>query len=102
MPSIRKTKTASGAIAVQAVVYENRKTVVLKHFGSAKTKKELGSLIQDAEQWFRARDGQSSLFTLASDERILRLGVNRCAAGAYDIFVRMLSGTQNPGHIFSH
>lgn len=53
MPSIRKTKTASGATAVQVVRYEKRKVVVLKHVGSAKTDGELVALIESAAAWVR-------------------------------------------------
>jgi hypothetical protein len=35
MASIRKTRTCSGATAVQVVRYVNRRAVVLKHMGSA-------------------------------------------------------------------
>ena len=41
---IRVIKTSSGANAVQVVYYQNRKRVIYKHIGSAKTDKELESL----------------------------------------------------------
>ena len=79
MPSIRKTKTSSGATAVQAVRYENRKVVILNHFGSAKTKEELSALMTDAEKWLKRYTRQLSLFVQNNEGRILHLGVNRCA-----------------------
>jgi len=83
MPNIRKTKTASGATAIQVVRYENRKTVVLKHFGSAKTKEEIIALIKDADEWLKRYTGQLLLFTEEKEGRILHLGVNRCAGIRY-------------------
>ena len=41
---IRVIKTSSGANVVQVVYYQNRKRVIYKHIGSAKTDKELESL----------------------------------------------------------
>lgn len=83
MPSIRTTQTISGATAVQAVAYKNRRTVILKHFGSARTKEELMALIQSAEQWLAKVTGQSNLFVPESDGRVLHLGVSRCAGVRY-------------------
>lgn len=93
MPNIRKTKTASGATAVQAVRYENRKIVILKHFGSAKTKEELNALIKDAQQWLKRHTGQLSLFTQEEEGRILHLGVNRCAGIRYSCAYSVLTET---------
>lgn len=44
MLRIRTIKTASGSIAVQVIYYLNRKRVVYKHIGSAKTMAELETL----------------------------------------------------------
>ena len=89
MPSIRRTKTSSGSTAVQAVKYRNRKLVILKHFGSARTKIELQSLIQDAEHWISENTGQVSLFEPSEKDRILHLGVTRFLGIRYQL-----------GHIF--
>ena len=72
MASIRKTKTASGAIAVQVVRYCNRKIVVLKHIGSARTEEEIDALVQSADVWIRQNVGQSSLFA-KQGSRVLSL-----------------------------
>lgn len=63
MPSIRKTVTASGAIAVQVVRYEKRKVVVLKHIGSAKTKEEVVALMESAASWIEKQTDQLPLFS---------------------------------------
>lgn len=78
MPHIRTTTTSSGATALQVVRYENRKTVVLKHFGSARTEAELSGLKEDARHWIERRTQQSSLFKEEEDDRILHLGVHQC------------------------
>lgn len=65
MPSIRKTKTASGATAVQVVRYENRKVVMIKHVGSGKTKEEVAALIESAESWLARETYQHTLFERA-------------------------------------
>jgi len=85
MPSIRRTKTSSGSTAVQAVEYRKRKLVMLKHFGSARTKAELQALIQDAEQWITEQTGQTSLFAPSPNERMLHLGVTRFLGVRYQL-----------------
>lgn len=62
MPSIRKTKTASGAIAVQVVRYENRKLVVMKHVGSGHAPEEVAALVDSARVWMEQETKQTSLF----------------------------------------
>lgn len=61
MPSIRTTKTASGATAVQVVQYRSRKVVVLKHIGSARTPEEIDALLQSADAWIERNTGQVSI-----------------------------------------
>lgn len=90
MPSLRTTKTASGATAVQAVRYENRKTVVLKHFGSARTPAELTALMKDCEIWLGEYTNQSSLFDEGKADRVLHLGVNRCLGMRYNCVYTIL------------
>lgn len=62
MPSIRKTKTGSGSIAVQIVRYENRKVVILKHIGSGRSPEEVSALIENARVWIEQKTKQASLF----------------------------------------
>ena len=62
MPSIRKTKTASGAIAVQVVSYTHDQVTVLKHIGSGHTKEEIAALVQSAREWLEQITKQASLF----------------------------------------
>lgn len=62
MPSIRKTKTASGAVAVQIVRYEHRKVIVVKHIGSGRNSKEVDALVESAQIWIEQETKQLSLF----------------------------------------
>lgn len=85
MPSIRKTKTSSGATAVQVVRYEQRKVVVMKHIGSGRTEEELAALFESAEAWIVRKTQQQSLFA-KGPRRTLSLaiaqyiGVTHCFA----------------------
>lgn len=90
MPSIRKTKTASGATAVQVVRYRDRKVVVLKHIGSARTQEEIDALVQGADAWIGQNIGQSSLFT-KQDSRILSLSHCAFAGVRYEVAYRTLA-----------
>lgn len=62
MPSIRKTKTASSATAVQVVRYEKRKVVIMKHIGSATKDDDIAALVESAEAWIAAETRQHALF----------------------------------------
>lgn len=59
---VRTTKTASGATAVQVVLYEKHVTKVIKHVGSAKTEEELEVLRSAAEQYVLKNESQLSFF----------------------------------------
>jgi transposase len=60
--SIRKTKTASGAKAVQIVYYKNRKVVIEKHIGSGKTEQEIELLVKRGKDWIAQNSLQGELF----------------------------------------
>jgi hypothetical protein len=90
MPSIRTTKTSSGATAVQAVKYENRKTIVLKHFGSARTPVELSALMRDCEIWLAEYTKQSSLLDTGQESRVIHLGINQCLGVRYNCMYTIL------------
>lgn len=70
MPSIRKTKTGSGATAVQVVRYAQRKVVILKHCGSGKTFDEIAALVTCAEEWIARGIPQYSLFATSEQETV--------------------------------
>lgn len=66
MYHLRTTKTKSGAIAVQVVEYVKRKTVVIKHIGSAKKIKEVNLFKRAARDWIEKNDPQQTLFSNTS------------------------------------
>ncbi len=76
MPSVRKTKTASGSTAVQVVRYEHRKVVVLKHIGSARSAEEIAALTESAAAWIERATAQRSFFP-KQPRRILSLATTR-------------------------
>jgi len=62
MYHIRKTKTSSGATAVQIVEYVKRKLVVVRHIGSARIRASLPPLLETAKTWIEKHDSQKQLF----------------------------------------
>jgi hypothetical protein len=62
MLTIRTTKTASGATAVQVVKRANRQTIVLKHIGSAQNKKRLEELLALARSYIVKENLMRPLF----------------------------------------
>src|SRR5215510_876519 len=65
---IRNVRTSSGATAVQIVQYVNRKCVVVRHVGSARTEQELHILRQEAELSRGELCVQPSLFAEKRDK----------------------------------
>ena len=64
--TIRKTRTASGATAVQVVRNEGRGRLVVKHIGSAHDEAECEALRARAERYAEAHRVQPSLFAEVS------------------------------------
>lgn len=62
MYHIRKTKTASDAIAVQVVCYVKRKLKLSKHIGSGHSDEEIEALLKIARSWIKKETKQQSLF----------------------------------------
>jgi len=65
MLHIRTTKTASASTAVQIVRYDGKRTIVVKHFGSAKTQEEIKLLKEAAVNFITEQlrvKGQQLLF----------------------------------------
>lgn len=74
---IRKTKTASGASAVQVVSYRSGRTNVFKHIGSAHTEAEISALYDHARAYIERHAGQASLFPTQTSERTFSLAHTR-------------------------
>ena len=62
---VRTVKTASSSTAVQVIRYRNRKRIVVKHIGSARTQEDLRSLKQTAQKWIDQETKQQYLFPTA-------------------------------------
>lgn len=62
MLHVRTVTTASGSTAIQVIRYKERRRVIVKHIGSARTREELQSLRQTARQWIDHATRQQSLF----------------------------------------
>ena len=74
----RTTKTASGSTAVQVVRYENRKKIIIKHFGSAHSMADLQSLLAIAEKWIEITNKQLSFFPKTSLAQSSLLALDKC------------------------
>lgn len=66
--TIRKVRASSGATAVQIVRYVNRKCIVVRHMGSARTDEEFKILWQEAEFVREKLCFQPTLFPKKHDE----------------------------------
>jgi transposase len=62
--SIRKVRTASGAVAVQVIRYAQGKRIIVRHIGSSHTDDELAVLCQEAETVREQLSQQPSLFSV--------------------------------------
>lgn len=58
----RKTRTASGATAVQVVRYDGKRRIVVKHMESARDEDTLCLLLADADRYVQEHRSQPSLF----------------------------------------
>jgi len=82
----RVVKTASGANAVQVVYYRNRKRVVFKHIGSARSSQELESMKLIAQDVIKNCAPQISLFEEPKLDNLLCLDKSEFL-GAYSTFL---------------
>lgn len=89
---VRTTKTASGAVAVQIVRYQNRKTIVVSHLGSAQKPKEIDSLKQAGLQWIKKENKQLSLFPKERNEssKVLVLDKARYLGFRHTFFLEVI------------
>lgn len=88
---IRRVKTASGKIAVQVVRYEGKRTVVLKHIGSAKNNEEVSLLKQLGWQWITQFTGQESLFPSEEVKQDTLLGKYKYLGFRYSLVYELIN-----------
>jgi hypothetical protein len=92
MLRIRVIKTASGAQAVQVVYYRNRKRVVFKHIGSAKSIEELESLKLVAQDVIKNFNPEIPLFGEAKLDNLLYLDKSEFLGVYFTFLYEVLSG----------
>ncbi|NCO97921.1 MAG: transposase [Candidatus Moranbacteria bacterium CG23_combo_of_CG06-09_8_20_14_all_39_10] len=78
MYHIRKTKTASGATAVQVVNYIERKITLAKHIGSGRTNEEIAALLKIAETWIKKISRQQGLFDKDENQKSNLALLDKC------------------------
>ncbi len=70
MIRVRRVKTGSGKVAVQVVSSTHKKTLILKHLGSAVTDDEINNLVDLGKQFIESQLGYRPLFTeFSTDSR---------------------------------
>jgi hypothetical protein len=86
--TIRTTKTASGATAVQVVKRSNQQTSVVKHIGSAQTKKRLEELLALARSYIAKENLMKPLFPelFASEDQLVSMSNIRVTDEYYHQF----------------
>jgi hypothetical protein len=92
MLRIRVIKTASGAQAVQVVYYRNRKRVIFKHIGSAKSIQELESLKLVAQDVIKNFNPEIPLFEEAKLDNLLYLDKSEFLGVYYTFLYEVLFG----------
>ena len=75
MIRVRQVKTSSGKTAVQVVSRTHKKTLILKHLGSAETDIEINNLINLGKQFIENQLGYKSLFSeFSANTRNIQVG----------------------------
>ena len=94
MFSIRTTKTSSKATAVQVVRYDQRKTVVVKHIGSAHNDDELKLFKKAGRDWIKQVTKQIDLFPQEklseSASKILVVNKSQYLGERYTFFLEVI------------
>lgn len=91
MLRIRVVKTASKSCAVQVIYYRNRKRIIYKHIGSAKTPEDLNSLKKAARDYIDNHTPQLSLFSDKKADNLLYLDKTSLLGVYYSYFHEILT-----------
>lgn len=92
---IRVVKTASKAVAVQVVRYQNNKRVVLQHIGSAHSAEALNDLKVMAQEWIKDYTRQLSIFPDENPNRMLHLNHCTFIGVKYRFFYNQIRAVQD-------
>ena len=96
MLRLRTKKNSSGSTAVQVVRYDNRRTVIVRHIGSARTQEDISHLKEEALRWIEAEMKQPSLFAEErSSQRFLNLDTCRYLGFRYNLAHEVLMKIAN-------
>jgi hypothetical protein len=86
MIKVRKVKTSSNKIAVQAIYYVQRRRVILKHFGSAGSDTEIEEIELAAKEYIKDYQGHFSIFPLENPNACLFVEHSQCIGFYYSFF----------------
>jgi hypothetical protein len=92
---IRVVKTASKAQAVQVVLYQNNKRIILQHIGSAHTEVALNDLMILAEEWIKDNTSQLSIFPDEAPNKLLHLNYSTFIGVKYRFFYAQVRAIQD-------
>jgi len=92
MYHIRVVKTSSGASAVQVIYYLNRKRIIFKHVGSAKSEEDLAILKTIAKDIIVNTSLQPSLFGEVKFDNLLYLDQSEFLGVYYTFIYEVLAG----------
>ena len=92
---IRVVRTASQAKAVQVVLYQNNKRIVLQHIGSAHTAEALSDLMILAEEWIKDYTSQLSFFPDENPNKLLHLNHSTFVGIKYHFFHNQIRAIQD-------
>jgi hypothetical protein len=96
MLHIRVVKTGSGSQAVQIIYYRERKRLLFKHIGSAKSDQELNHLKEVAQDIINQHMPSLSLFDDNSYNNILYLNQSEFLGIYYTFLYEVLSSLSIP------
>jgi hypothetical protein len=91
---IREVKTGSDSTAVQVIYYKNRKRIVFKHIGSAKTEEEIKALRVIAEQTIQSYSNQLSIFEEDSLDKAIYTDQYECVGIQYNWIYNIITFLQ--------
>lgn len=76
---IRSVRTSLSSHSIQVVRYENRKTIIVKHIGSAKTKEDVFLLMSKAQKYIQEITKQIGLFDILNSKQTGKiLQIDKC------------------------
>ena len=91
MYKIRQIKYAAGSVSIQVYKIENRKRVIVRHIGTARTQQELSDLLALARDFIEKASRQLSLFENNSSNNILYINHTDFTGIQYTFLYELIS-----------